>query len=226
MLYDVPGLAMHRNGDPGLYPLIHADELVAVRMARDVNEPVFLGNNLGAEGGKLVVQPKDRLLVAGDDLGGEDHGVAGLDHNVGVIVDRDPGERCPPFALAAGAGDERAFRRQIGDLLLAQEMDVPQIPVLPRHVVHTPQRAATKRGMPIVRCRDRGDGLEACDVAGETRHEHAPVGLADQLGEALTECALGARMPGLEHVRRIAHHGEHALVRQALQGIFVRRRAH
>ena len=61
------------------------------RVARDVDEVVALGDHLDALADELVVQVVERPLVAGDDLGAEDHGVAGLEPHPRVLAAGDRG---------------------------------------------------------------------------------------------------------------------------------------
>ena len=60
----VAGLAMHRDRDLRADHLVHAHQLVARRMPRDMDEMVLLGDDLDAEPDQRVLQPADRLLVA------------------------------------------------------------------------------------------------------------------------------------------------------------------
>ena len=58
------GFAVNRDRHPRPDHLVHADQLVARRMAGDVDEMILLGDDLDAEPGQRVLQPADRLLVA------------------------------------------------------------------------------------------------------------------------------------------------------------------
>jgi len=63
MLDEMAQLAMHRHGDARPHMRIHARQLVARRMAGDMDEMILLGHHLDAEPDQLVLQPEDRLVV-------------------------------------------------------------------------------------------------------------------------------------------------------------------
>ena len=108
----VAGLAVDRDGDLRPDPAVHLLHLVAARVARHVDEVIVLGDDLDALADQLVVQVVERALVAGDDLGAEDHGVAGLEPDPRVLADGDPDKALPRLALAAGAQIEHLVARQ------------------------------------------------------------------------------------------------------------------
>jgi len=64
---------------------------------------VAVGDHLDAEIGKAVLHAGDGLLVAGDGAGGEDHPIAGVQADIGVLVQCDPRHGGTGLALAAGA---------------------------------------------------------------------------------------------------------------------------
>ena len=74
----------------------------------DVDEMVALGDHLDALADQLVVQVVEGALVAGDDLGAEDHRVAGLEPHPRVLAGGDPDQGAARLALAAGAEIEHA----------------------------------------------------------------------------------------------------------------------
>ena len=114
-------LAMHRDRDLRADHLVHAHQLVARRMAGDVDEMVLLGDDLDAEPGQRVLQPADRLFVAGDDARGKDHDIARLELDSRMVVAGDAGQRRARLALAAGADHQDLVARNVGRLVLGQE---------------------------------------------------------------------------------------------------------
>ena len=119
VLDHVADLAMHRQGDLGPDPLVHADQLVARRVARDMDMLVgAVADHLDAARRQRVVQAADRPLVARDHARGEDRGVARLQHQVAVLAGRDLGHRGARLALAAGADEQHLLARQVARVLL------------------------------------------------------------------------------------------------------------
>src|SRR6202022_2287723 len=93
------GFAMDRDRHPRAHHLVHPHELVARRMAGDVDEVILLGDDLDPEPDQRVLQSIYRLLVAGNDARREDPNMARLEHDVGMILAGDPGECRARLAL-------------------------------------------------------------------------------------------------------------------------------
>ena len=70
-------------------------------VAGGVERRVAVPAHQGAAGAQLVDQPPHRQLVAGDLAGGEDHRVAGVHLQVGVLAARQPAQRGARLALAS-----------------------------------------------------------------------------------------------------------------------------
>jgi len=86
----VAGFAMHRDGNLRADHLVHAHQLVAGRMPRDMDEMVLLGDDLDTKPNQRVLQPVDRLLVAWNDARREDDDIPRFERDVRVIVAGDP----------------------------------------------------------------------------------------------------------------------------------------
>src|SRR5262245_33916556 len=99
----VASLAVNRDSDLRSHHLVHAHELVARRMPRDVNKVVLLGDDLDPEADESVLQAVDRLLVTRDDARREDRHIPRLEHDVGVVLARDAGKSRTRLPLAARA---------------------------------------------------------------------------------------------------------------------------
>src|SRR5690625_3263054 len=76
---EMPHLPMHRYRNPGLYPAIHVDQLVAAGMAGNVYG-IFLSrcHDFDAATGEQIVKRLDGLLIAGDDPRREENGITRL----------------------------------------------------------------------------------------------------------------------------------------------------
>ena len=92
---------------------------------------------------QLVVQAVEGALVARDDLGAEDHRVAGLEPDPLVLAAGDPHQGAARLALAAGAQEQRLVARHQLDLaLVADRRDVLQVAAVARRIEHPAHRAA------------------------------------------------------------------------------------
>ena len=165
------------------------------RVARDVDEMVDLGDHLDALADELVVQVVEGALVAGDDLGAEDHGVAGLELDPLVLAGGDPRQGAARLALAAGAQVEHALARQrLGLALVADRRHVLQVAdarARPRSSAASSGRRRTARGPPpgAASIADSSRAMLEAKVVSTTR-----LGCSrDQLGQALAHLGLGAR---------------------------------
>src|SRR6516162_7691635 len=113
--------AVNRDRHPRTDHLVHAYQLVARGMAGNVDEMVPLGDDLDPEPDQRVLQPVDRLLVPGNDSRREDHDITRLEHDIGMVLAGDPGERRARLPLAPGADQHDLVARQITRLLLGQK---------------------------------------------------------------------------------------------------------
>src|SRR3546814_5813611 len=70
----MPGVAMHRHRDTRPDELVHAREVVARRVPRDMHPGMILdGEDLDAARRQLVLHPRDGALVARDLTRSEEH---------------------------------------------------------------------------------------------------------------------------------------------------------
>ena len=66
LLQHVAALAVNRDQQLGLNPVVHLDQFGPARVPRYVDMRLSLGDRSHAKLGKLVHHPADRILVAGD----------------------------------------------------------------------------------------------------------------------------------------------------------------
>ena len=154
-------------------------------------------------------------LVAGDRLGRDDHGVALVERDLRVVVERHARERREGLALAPGREDEDLLGPVVVDL---GELDHGAV----RHVeiargcgrcstffcIERPETANLRP------CRWAiGDRLlHAVDVRGEAGDDDAPLGLGEDLVEGLADGALRGRRARRLDVGGVAEQGKHALL--------------
>ena len=101
------------DGDEELWAqqVDHQAQLFLRAVAADVDEAVgaVVVDDVGVAALEVVDHAVDGLLVAGDDARAEDHGVAGVDLGVLVVVDGGAGERGHGLALGAGDHDQSSL---------------------------------------------------------------------------------------------------------------------
>ena len=78
-------------------------------------------------------------------------------------------------------------------------------------------RNGAKSVLPVGGARDLAQSIEPRGVAGKGRHQHAARQRRDFLQQAGTDHRLASRAVFVEHIGRIAHHGEHAAVTDRAQ---------
>src|SRR5438477_9141704 len=209
----VARLAMYRDRDPRPDHLIHADKLVARRVARDMDKMIRLGHDFDPEPHERVLQPPDRLFVARDNTRRNDHDIALFERDVGVIITGDASERGARLALAASADHQDLVARHVARFVFGQEpRHIGKIAGLARRLVHAPQRAPDQSDVAVVDARGLGDRLQPRDIRGKTSDGDSPVVTADQVGQGLAQFAFRAGAAGLQRVCRVADDREHALV--------------
>ncbi len=109
-------LAVHRDEEAGSGQGENRFELFAAGMTGDVNLAGRFVEDLGPPPVKMVDELTDRLLVPGDELGGEDDGVPFSQRDLFVVVHGDAGEGAQWLPLAAGGQDEHLLARQLPHL--------------------------------------------------------------------------------------------------------------
>ena len=159
-------------------------------------------------------------LVAGDDLGGEDHGVAGLEAYARVLAGGDPAEHGTGLALASGREPQHLAARQLaGGPLVEQRRQALQVADLARRLDHAMHRATDRRGMATDRLGHAHSGLETRDVGGERGHDDAICEPADQRSQAVAHLRFRTGSARIEDVGRVADHGEHAFPAEGFEVI-------
>src|SRR5262245_31094218 len=123
MSFEMPTLAVHRNGDAGPDPAVELLELAAARVPRDVDGLILIGDDLDAQIGQAVVHACNGLFVAGDGAGGKNHAVALFEFDIGMLALGDTRERCARLALAPRAQGDDVARRELGEDGLVVEME-------------------------------------------------------------------------------------------------------
>ena len=175
-------------------------------MPRDVHRRDLLVQDLGSRLGELVDRVVDTELVAGDGLGGDDHRVAALDMDGGVIVVGDARQRRQRLALAAGAEDQLLARIELVELGRTDEHAFRNLHVaeVARDVGVLPHRAADDADLASELDGDVDRLLHAVHVRRERRDEDPSLPERKDLSERLADDALRLREPRSLRIRRVA----------------------
>src|SRR5262245_55576140 len=115
MSFEMPALAVHRNGDAGLDPAIELLELAAAGVARDVDGLVLIRDDLDAQIRQAVLHAPYGLFVAGDGARRKDHPVTLFEFDIGMLALRHARERRARLALAPGAQGNDLARRELAE---------------------------------------------------------------------------------------------------------------
>ena len=201
-----PELAVHRHHRLRAHEADDRAQLLRLAVAGDVHGRVVLVQHLGAHLREPVDRVVDAQLVAGDRLRGDDHRVAGLDLDGGMVVVRDPRHRRHRLALAAGAEDQLLAARQLGELVRPQDRVLGDVHVaeVARDVRVLPHRAADERDLAPAVDPDVGRLLHPVHVRGERGDEDPALAAREDLAERLAHDALGLGDAGPLGVRGVA----------------------
>ena len=108
------------DGDEELGPqqVDHEPLLFLAGVAADVDEAggAVVVDDVGIAAAEVVDDAEDAFLVAGNDAGAEDDGVAGVDAGVLVVVDGGAAESAHGLALGAADEDHDLFGGIVADL--------------------------------------------------------------------------------------------------------------
>ncbi|MPM45358.1 hypothetical protein SDC9_92045 [bioreactor metagenome] len=157
----------HRVGRPD--DVVAVQQLAGAGMAGDVHHRVALVHHGGAELRQAVDHPEDRVLVAGDQRGGQQHGVAAVQVDDRVLLVGDPRQRRQWLALGPGRHDDQVVARHAVDVLEVDQRvlgngEVAQVGG-DGHVAH--HRAAHEDDLALVQAGDVEDLLDPVHVGGE-----------------------------------------------------------
>ena len=222
----MPPLAMHGDGDLGLYPAIELLELAAARVARDMDGCVLVGDELEAAIGEAVLHAADGLLVAGDGARGEDHPVARIELDVGMLALGDARHGRAGLALAAGAERDDIVGRKLGEspLLVKRQVGV-EIAGRLRRLDDTKHGAADHHQLAAGGAGGVRHRADARDIGGEGGDRNALARLADEAIERHRHVGLRRRHPIADGIGRVADKRRQPLIAERSQPRFVGRRA-
>jgi len=201
------------------------DDVVAVQqLARggvpgDVHPRVGLVDDSRPEPHEPVDDAVDRVLVAGDEGGGEDHRVPGSHRDLVVPV-RHASEHRHGLALGSGGHEDHLVRRQLLHRAQVHEHAVGHVEVAElRGDPHVPDHGpAHQADLPVVAGGGVEHLLDAVHVGGEGCHHDLPGGLREHRVEHGADVPLVGGEPGDLGVGRVHHEQVHALLTEAREG--------
>ena len=127
-----PILAVHGHHGFGPHEADHRADLLRVAVSGDVHGRDLVVQYLRAGTRELVDRVVHSQLVPGDGLRGDDHRVAALDLDGGMVAVRDPGQRGHRLTLAARAEDEHPLGRVVVEFVRLHERIVGYLHVAER----------------------------------------------------------------------------------------------
>ena len=187
-------------------------QLLLGGVPRDVDVRQPLVHHLGPQAVEVVDHRGDGPFVAGDELGGQDHQVAGLDVDLLVGLHGDAGQGAQGLSLAAGGDDDgpgggQPLQVPHGDLQAGGDVQVAQFlgqPGVGHHGLAVEQHLAPELGG------DVDDLLHPVDVGGKGRDDHPAGRLPDEALQGDADLPLGNRVAGPLGVGGVGHQGQDA----------------
>ena len=118
MAAEVAVVAVDGDEELGADEIDEEAQLFLAAVAADVDEAVraIVEDDVGFAAAEVVDDAEDALLVAGNDAGAEDDGVAGVDVGMLVVVDRGAAEGAHGLALGAADEDHQLVGRIVAHL--------------------------------------------------------------------------------------------------------------
>ena len=136
MAHEVAILAVDRHKITRPGELQHGLKLFLARVTGNMDLRDFFVVHLGAAPIQVIDQIGNRFLVAGNELGGKNHSVAGIDLDGFVVVQGDAVQHRKRLALAAGGEKREPIERQVVPTIafsheVARQMQDSPIPPRP-----------------------------------------------------------------------------------------------
>ena len=195
-------------------------------VSADMNQAVgaVVEDDVGFAAAEVVDDAEDALLVAGDDAGTEDDGVAGVDLGVLVVVDRGAAEGAHRLALRAADEDHQLIGRIVAHLAgiddeAGRDFDVAEV-LCNLSALH--HGAAEDDGFAPVLAREFESDANAVDGGREAAEEELLFGLRKDLVQARNDGAFAGRVAGALDIGGVLQEREHAAFAVFGEGVQVK----
>ena len=173
---------------------------------------IFAGNDVYAAHGELVLELKDRALIARDFSAGEQAGIAAPEGHKRVATFGNAGQSSTWLTLAASAQIKHfvvwQMARHLGldkGRLLKQANRLGSA----RDAQH---RAANQRHRAASCCCGFDCRQNASHVGSKARHSHFALLLCDSLKQAVADTSFRTCFAFGEHIGAVADHGQNAII--------------
>ena len=194
-------------------------------MAADVNQAIrpVVADDVGVAAAEVVNDAEYALLVPWNNARAEDHGVAGVDMRVLVVVDCGAAQGRHGFTLRAADQDHQLLGRVVAHLAGIDDealgnFDVAEVlgnlSALHHGTTDDSHFAAMLAGQ------IEGDA-DAEDGGGEAAEEELLLGLREDLVEPGNDGALAGRVAGAIDICRVLQQGQHAALAVFGEGVQV-----
>src|ERR1700730_5089977 len=191
------------------YPAIKIFKFGPARMAGDVDEVGTIGDHFDALANKAVDDATDGLFVTRNGARGKDHPVTIAERDVGMLVERDAGQRGAGLALTAGTQRHHLVRWQIAVSISAPKiLDAVEITGLAGDLRDAFHGTPDQHHLAAAGMRRRRHRPYARHVGSKRRHRDAPGCTVDQFLERFGNVALRRRPPFPYRVGGLPDDGE------------------
>jgi hypothetical protein len=220
---EVAVVAVHGNEELGAHEVDHHAQFFLGAVAGDVDEAVgaVVVDDAGIAALEVIDDAVDGLLVAGDDAGAEEDGVAGFDLGESVVVDGSAGERGHGLALGSGDEDAELVGRGVLDLVGMNDqagwgVDVAEIL---RDFGGVIDGAADERDLAAVLVGEVHRDPDAVDGGGEAREEETLLGGSEDVVETGDDGLFAGGEAGAVNVGGVLKEEEDALLAEVGEGL-------
>ena len=215
--------SMHRNRHGRANLGVHARQFIPRRMSGDVDQLILIGDQAHAAANQAILQMPNRLLVTGDHPGREDHNIALLQGDMGMIVIGDSGQRSPWLALAPRANQYRPIRWQIADLFFIDEGNVLEIAVFLRGGDHAVQGSSNQRDLSLIGCGGQRDAFQPRNIARKAGDGDPTFRIsAQEINQNGADFTLRSGLSGTKHIGAVADQGQHPFFAQSAERLLIR----
>ena len=227
MFGQVPVLSVYRHEMARSDKREHQLELLGTAVPGHVHRLALFVNHLGAAVRDVIHHPADRPPVTRNRARGEHDHVIRLEHDVAVIIDRDPRECGERLALRTGRHADHVPGGVVPDVAVPdlETGRQPQVPQPFRDLRVLDHSAPGERQLATELDGEVGDNLDPMQAGGEGGDHDLAGGAAEHLFESLHDVELRACEPRSLDIRAVAEHCQYAGAPELRESVHVERLA-